>query len=163
MVTGKKDVLRFDIPMYDALVMCGLESVGDVAQDPDGVADRQLAGTLQSCAKRLALDARHCVIQESVFRAREKQRDDVWVLQSRRDLNFASKAVDVDAGAELRRQHFYDDVATEVDFAGDENTRHPTAQIVGDLVAVAERALNALGQISHRFLVQASSGSGKKY
>jgi hypothetical protein len=31
---------------------------------------------------------------------------------------------------------------------------------LGDLVAVAERALKALGQISHRFLIQANSALG---
>ncbi len=62
--------------------------------------------------------------------------------------------------AELRRQNFYDDIATERDFADDEDARHSTAQVLGDLIAVAERALKALGQISHRFLIQVSSALG---
>ena len=67
------------------------------------------------------------------------------LLQSRCQLNLAAKAVDVESGTELRWQHFDDDIATEVDFARDEDTRHPTAQVAGDLVAIAERALQALG------------------
>ncbi len=156
-ITGKENVLGFDIPMRHALLVCVLEGVGDVEEDPDGVTDRKLAGTLQSRAQRLAFDARHRVIQQVVVRAGEKERDDVGLLQSRRQLNLTAKALDVDACAELRRQDLYDDIATERDFADDEDARHSTAQILGDLVAVAERALKALGQISHRFLIQASS------
>jgi hypothetical protein len=74
------------------------------------------------------------------------------VLQSRRQLNLSTKAVDVEPRTQLRRQDFDDDIATERDFADDEHARHSTAQVFDDLVAVAERALKALGQISHRFL-----------
>ena len=78
------------------------------------------------------------------------------VLQSRRQLNLAAKPADIEPRTQLRRQDFYDDVATERDFADDEDARHSTAQVFDDLVAVAERPLKALGQISHRFLIQAT-------
>ena len=84
------------------------------------------------------------------------------LLESRRQLDLAAKAFDVDAGTELGRQDFDDDVATERHFADDEDARHSTAQVVSDLVAVAERALKALGQISNRFLIQVSSALGKE-
>ena len=83
------------------------------------------------------------------------------VLQSRRQLNLATKAADIDPRTQFRRQNFYDDVATERDFPDDEDARHSTAQVFDDLVAVAERALKALGQISHRYLIQANSALGE--
>ena len=75
------------------------------------------------------------------------------LLQSRGQLNLAAKAFDIEPGTKLG-QDFYDNVATERDFADDEDACHSTAQVVGDLVAVAERALKTLGQIAHRFLIQ---------
>ena len=83
------------------------------------------------------------------------------LLQSRRQLNLAAKAIDVESGAELRWQYLDDDVATEVDFAGDEDARHPTPEVVSDLVAIAERALQPLGQISHWWQGQMNS-AGKE-
>ena len=82
------------------------------------------------------------------------------VLQARRQLNLAAKAADVEPRTQLRRQDFYDDIATERDLADDEDTRHSTAQVFDDLVAVAECTLKALGQISYRFLIQANSALG---
>jgi hypothetical protein len=70
------------------------------------------------------------------------------VLQSRRQLNLAAKAVDIESCTQLRRQDFYDDIATERDFADDEDARHSAAHVFDDLIAVAERALKALGQVS---------------
>ncbi|MFL5489547.1 MAG: hypothetical protein ACJ8AJ_13795, partial [Gemmatimonadaceae bacterium] len=52
-------------------------------------------------------------------------------------------------------------VATEMDFARDEHARHSAAEIFRDLVAVAERALNAFGQISQRLLVQISPATSR--
>ena len=83
------------------------------------------------------------------------------VLQPRRQLNLAAKAADVEPRTQLRRQDLYDDISTERHFAHDEDARHSTAQIFDDLVAVAERALKALGQISYGFLIQANSALGE--
>ena len=161
-VPGEQNIFGFDVSMRDTLIVRVLEGVGDVAKDPDSVADRQLARALQSRAQRLAFDARHGVIEEVVLGAGEEERDDVRILQSRGQLNLAAEAVDVEPSPHLRRQDFYDDIATEGDFADDEDARHSTAQILGDLIAVAERTLKALGKISHRFLIQASSAREKK-
>ena len=72
MITGKENVLRLDVSMHDALLVRVLECVGDVAENPDGVGDRQLARSLQSGAERLPFDARHRIIEEVVLRAGEK-------------------------------------------------------------------------------------------
>ena len=160
-VTGEENILGFDVPVHYALRVRVLERFGDVAKDPDRIGDRQFSGALKSRAQRLAFDAGHRVIKKILFRAGEEKRNDMRVLQPRCELNLATKPVDIEARTQLRGQNFYDDVATERDFADDEDPRHSTAQVCDDLVAVAERALKALGQISYRFLIQANSALGE--
>src|SRR5689334_12486164 len=79
------------------------------------------------------------------------------MLQPRRQLDLPAKALDVEAGAQLGRQNFDDDVPVERDFADDEDARHAAAEVVGNFIAVAERALKTLGEIVHPFFDQTSS------
>ena len=79
------------------------------------------------------------------------------MLQPRRELDLAAKPIDVESRAELGRQNFDDDLATERDLANDEDARHSATQIIRHLIAFAERALQSLGEISGRSTVQSSS------
>ena len=70
------------------------------------------------------------------------------MLQPCRQLNLPAEAADIQPGAELRWQHFDDDIAPERGFVDDEDPRHATAKVSGDGIAFAERALKARSQIS---------------
>jgi hypothetical protein len=156
-MTREQNIFRLDVAMRGALSVRVFQRVGDVMENSHSLRDRQLARTLQSRAECLSFDERHRVIKEIVFRAGEKERHDVRMLQPRGELNLAAKPIDVESGAELGRQNFDDDLAAERDFANDEDTRHPATQIVRHLIAFAERALQSLGEISDGSTVQSSS------
>jgi hypothetical protein len=70
------------------------------------------------------------------------------MLQPCRQLDLAAEAADIQAGTELRRQDFDDDIAAEVEFADDEDARHAAAEVVGDFIAIAEGALETRRKIS---------------
>src|SRR5689334_600192 len=83
------------------------------------------------------------------------------MLESRRHLDLATEAVDVEPGTELRRQDLDDDIAAERDFTHDEDARHSAAEILGDLIAIAERALETSSQIP-QILIQEQLSAGKE-
>jgi hypothetical protein len=143
--------------MHHALPVCIVDGVGNVVKNPDSLSDGQLTGSLQSRAQRLSFDARHRIIKQIVFRAGKEERDDVRMLQSRGQLDLAAEAADVEPGAELGRQNFDDDIAAERDFADNEDARHPAAEVVDDFVAIAERTLEARGEITYGAFVQGGS------
>jgi len=157
-ISCEQNIFRLDVAMRRALSMRVLQRVGDVVQNSYGVGDRQLACSLQSRAERLSFDERHRVIKKIVLRAGEKERYDVRMLQSRRELNLAAKAVAIEPGAELGRQYLDDDLAVQRGFANDEDARHPATKIIRNLVSFAERALQSLGEVSSRVSAQEFSG-----
>jgi hypothetical protein len=86
----------------------------------------------------------------------------VRVLKLRCHLDLTAESVNVETSAEIRWQDFYNDVATQLNFPGDEDARHSTGpQLLGDLVSVAESALETLRKVRHWFLFQASSSLRK--
>jgi hypothetical protein len=76
------------------------------------------------------------------------------MLQSRGQLDLAAEAADVEAGAELGRKNFDNDLAAERVFADNEDACHPAAEIIDDFIAIAERALKARGEICYGTFVQ---------
>ena len=77
-------------------------------------------------------------------------------------LNLSAEAIDVESRPELWWQNFYDDVATELDLARDEDARHAgAAQLLNDRVPGTQCLLKALGEIIHRFLAQVCSAVGE--
>jgi hypothetical protein len=139
-----------------------LERIGDIAEDSNALADGKLSRSQNSRTQRLTFDAGHRIVEEPLLCAGREERDDVRVLEPRCQLDFASEAVDVETSAEIGRQDFYHDVATQLDFPGDEDARHSaTAQLVGDLVSLTERVLELLRQIPDWFVFQPSSSRGE--
>ena len=62
-------------------------------------------------AQRLALDERHHVVEQPVRLARVEQRQDVRMLQVRRDLDLGEEPLDPSDGAELGIEHLERDLA----------------------------------------------------
>ena len=87
------------------------ERLGDVAEEPHRVGDRQLAAPGQPVAERLALDVRHDVVEEAVGLARVEQRQDVGVLQAGGDLDLADEPLRAQRGRELGAEHLDRDLA----------------------------------------------------
>jgi hypothetical protein len=45
-------------------------------------------------------------------------------------------------------------VARKIELPHDEHARHPTAKVIGDLITIAERPLQPLGEIFDGFICQ---------
>ena len=83
----QEDVLGLDVAVDHPTPMRVVERIRDLTGDPDGLVDAELGLAIQLVAKRLALDVRHDVEQESVGGSRVEQRQDVRMLQRRRRLD----------------------------------------------------------------------------
>src|SRR5207237_10814527 len=83
----QQDILGLDVTVDHAVPMRVVERGGDTAGDRDRVREWQLLLARESVAKGLALDERHHVIQKRAYRAGIEQRQDVRVLQLRRDFD----------------------------------------------------------------------------
>ena len=77
--------------MHDTARVCIRQRVGDLPRESDGVVNRQLTLALESRAQRLAFDVRHHVVQQPTGAPGVEQRQDVRVLQVRRQLDLAQK------------------------------------------------------------------------
>jgi hypothetical protein len=64
MACHEEHVLRLEVAMHDGAAVRIAERIGDLAQDPQRLVDRQLAVAHESDAQRAALHVRHHVIQE---------------------------------------------------------------------------------------------------
>src|SRR4029079_15262942 len=130
---GEKNVLRFDIAVRHSARVRVLEGVGDVAQEANRLADRQLPGAGKARTERFTLDEGHCVEQQPLAGAGGENRNDVRMLEPGGELDLAAESLDVDSRAEVRRQNLDDDVAPERVLPGDEHPRHSSGrELTGD-------------------------------
>ena len=66
MTRRKKDVLRFDVAVDDALSMCVGEGIGNVARNATCDVHVHLSVMIDSVAQRFARDIRHDVVEEGL-------------------------------------------------------------------------------------------------
>jgi hypothetical protein len=143
---GKKNVVRLDVAMHDAVGLRVCECLRDVGENADDFRNRQRS-SCEPRPKRLALHERHHVIRQSIDFARAEHRHDVRMLQSCRELDFALEPLGVDSRCELREQHLEHDRAFERVVLGEKDARHSAAaQFSDDRVGGAERFLKLVGE-----------------
>jgi hypothetical protein len=99
-----------------------------VVQHPHDRADREALPPRDRRAHRLSLDVGHRVPQRSVGLAGGEQRDDVRMLQPRRELDLAPEALAVDAGGEVGREHLHHHRPPERTLLGQVHAAHPPAR-----------------------------------
>ena len=83
----KQNVLRLDVPVDDAAVVGIRERVGDFGRDLRGIGHGQLLLALEARAQGLAFDEGHHVVEQPVGRPGIEERQDVRVLEIRRNLD----------------------------------------------------------------------------
>ena len=127
--------------MDDAVAVGFGERVGDVAENPHRVADGQLSLLRQLVAKRQAIDVRHDVEEQAIGLARVVQRQDVGVLQGRRDLDLAEEAFLAERGGKLFAQDLHRDLAVVFEVVREIDRGHAAgAQLALETVVVGEGA-----------------------
>ena len=95
--------------MNDPLLVRELERSRDVTKDARRLADRQRSVARQAHAQRIPFLERHHVKRDAVDLAGAQDRDDVRMLQSRRELDFALEALRIDTSNAVGLQHLDDD------------------------------------------------------
>ena len=133
-------VAGLDVPVHHAVAVGVAQRVRHVAQDPGGLAHRQLAVAREPGLERLALHQGHGEEQEVGGLAGGEQRHDMGVLERGGELNLAAEPVRAETGRELRREHLDHDLAAEARLGGDEHPAHrPARELPFELVAPGQR------------------------
>jgi hypothetical protein len=124
----KQHVGGLDVAMYDAVVVRIGQRLREVAQDLHGLVERH--GTrLNARAQGIPRHERHGVEGEPITRdAGIEDRDDVRLLQRRRQPNLAREPLGAQADGALWREHLDDDIAIEGGVVREEHACHATAR-----------------------------------
>jgi hypothetical protein len=139
MSPAEHDVLGLEIAVDDAMAVGLGQRVGDVAQDPDAFADRELPFLHELLAQRQAGHVRHDVEQQVVRRAGVVQRQDVGVLQGGRHLDLAEEPFLAERGRELFAQQLERDLAVVPEVVSEVDGRHATGtELALDGIAAGE-------------------------
>jgi hypothetical protein len=136
---AQEDVLRLDVAMDDPTAVRVVEGVRHFTRDAQRFVDGQLSLALQPIAQRFSLDVRHREPEIACRFARVVYRQDVRMLQARREHDFLLEAF----GAERRRdfgvQHLERHRPVVLEVVGKIDGRHPaTTQLLVEAVTRGE-------------------------
>ena len=134
----EEDIVGLDVAMDDAAAMRVGERARDVLENAHRLAHRERT-TRHACAHRFAIDVRHDEVRQLLRLSRTQHRHDVRMLQRGGEHDLALEPVDGDAGGEVVRQDFDDDLPAEGVVRGDKDDRHAAAaELTLDGVGSAE-------------------------
>ncbi len=146
----QQNVLGLHVAVYDTAAVRMLERIGHLAHQPQRDVHGKATLALEPRAQRLALDEGHDVPQQPDVRAsspRVEQREDVRVLQRRRDTDLLEEPLRADGRRELLAQHLDRDAAVVLHVACEVHGGHAAAaELALDLVAAFERLRESLGE-----------------
>src|SRR5436309_9658851 len=118
--------------------------------DLSGVVDGELSLSVESVPQGFSLDVWHDVVEEAVGFPRIVEGQDVWVSESRGDLDFAYEALGAERRGELGPQHLDCDGAMMLEIPAEIHRSHPTAtEFVLDCVTPDEGGSQAGEQVGH--------------
>jgi hypothetical protein len=129
--------------VHDAGAVRVGERARDVARDAHRVRHRQPALAREPRAEALTLDERHRVEEHAAVElTRGEERDDVRVLEPRREADLALEPLGGERLGEVGVEHLHHHLAPERRLVGDEDAAHPAAaELALDGVGGAERPL----------------------
>ena len=121
-------------------VLVGItQGFGRIAGDPKRFVDGQLPFPGEPATKRLSFDKRHCEPEPLGGIAGVQNGQDVWMLKSGGDSNFAKKALRAECGGELRAQNLEGNRSVVAKIMREIHCGHTTApELALEDVAVAE-------------------------
>ena len=110
--------------MHDALPVRVGERIRHLRREAQRVAQGQLALAGHPVAERFAVDEGHDVVQEAVRVARVVERQDVWMVEARRDLDLAQEPLGPQRLRQLGAQHLERDLALVLHVGREVHRRH---------------------------------------
>src|SRR5690349_23042695 len=111
MARGKKNILRLDIAMDDALRMRVGERIGNFAGNHTGGVTRESSLPVDSISQGLSTHVRHHVVEQGLDVTRVVKRENVWVLQACEHANLANESQLAHFRVRIGMQDFYRDFA----------------------------------------------------
>ena len=100
---------------------------------------------VESFTERLSLDVRHYVVEKAVGLAGLVQREDVWMVEPRGDLDLAQEAIGAERRGELGMKHLQRDKPLVPAVLSEVDGRHSTApELTVDGVRLRQRGAEAL-------------------
>ena len=146
----EQDVLGLDVAVDHALAVGVIEGVGHLAREPERPRRLERSLPVEQVAERALVDAGHDVVQQAAGVAGIEQRQQVGMLEPRRDPDLPQEALGAELRAEAGLQHLEGDGAVVAEVAGAVDHRHAAvAELPLDRVAGFEGGLQALQQIEH--------------
>ena len=144
-VAREQDVVRFDIAVYDTLLVRRRERARDLPHHTHRFVDRQFPVVREPLAQRLTAHERHREVRQAADLAGGEKRHDVRVLQLRGECDLAAESVDGNLASDRLGKDLDDYVAAEGILARDEHARHAAAaKLTLQGVGSAERGLELL-------------------
>jgi len=123
-----EDIRRLDVPMDDAAFVRVRERVDDVVQNSEHLSRRELRALAEGALQGFSLDERHGEVEQITMRAGGVERDDVRVLELRRDLDLAAESITVHAGGEGGRKDFDHNIPIQRALRREEHSAHAAAR-----------------------------------
>ncbi len=140
----QQDVFRLDVAMDHALEVRVMQCGGDLPDEADGVVDRERPLAGEPPPQRIACDEGHDVVEQvAATRGGGHQpgvveREDVRMVEARRDPDLAGEAVGAEQGAELWAEDLDGHLAVVLEVVGQPDGGHAAAAELA-LEAVAAR------------------------
>src|SRR5688500_13011430 len=150
MPTAQQDIVGLDIAMDDAATVCIAQCVGDLAYDPEGIVNRKLFLAVEAVTQRLALDVWHYIVEQPFRFTGIEQREDVRMIQLRRDRNLAEKSFGTQGRGEVRLENFQGNRPIMPEIPCAIHCRHTTpSDFVGEVVPPCESSVQKLKVVLH--------------
>ncbi len=136
--------------MNDAEAVGVLQGQRDLLGDADRRVEREAPLTDQQAAERAAGHVRHHVVEESIGFAGIEQRQDVRVIELRRDPNLVQEAIRAERHGQLRTQHLDGDLTPMLEVTREIDGGHAAAtQFALDSVAASECGSHTVRRVRH--------------
>ena len=159
----KQDVLRLDVAVHQPLSVRVVERARDLLGDRERLVEAELVLALQLVPQRLAADVRKHVVQHAVRVARVDERQNVRMIEPRRDLDLGEEPFGAEHRPEFGAQDFERDVTIELAVVSEVDDGHSACpELALDRVALAEdRGEGGRGRVRHGF-APASDGENER-
>ena len=151
-VVGNEDVRGLHVAVDEPPCVRGLERGADLPDDPERAPGRQPPLSREQALQIVPLDAGHRDVQEPVLLARVVDRDDARVVERRRELRLAQKALAEVGLPQPRREQLQRRRAPEPDVLGTvDDARAAAPERLDDAVAAEHRADPPIKRHRHDF------------